>query len=176
MELAELVGTWELIGTVSWTHDAEDIARITTEGGRERVTRQWLRGERMEDAPPVRPVEGLRLDINNEAVLTEELTVADVRCEWFDAEGLLRPQATPFSGVVVVENGVGHVMADDPDDETDEGARPGGMFLRVDNGATELTDRLSTNATGMTRIMSAVTEGEHLNRTVLYYRRFRGNH
>ncbi len=130
----------------------------------------WLYGNSNELVAQTKPIQGLTLRINSDGSFTEERT-EDLILPWFDREGVLDENVTPFSGVTKKEGEVSYLLLTSPVTwAIPTGAGRVGR-IRYDDGDTIICDKLELLDRRLVRTTNVVTDELYLERVILIYER-----
>jgi hypothetical protein len=162
----DLCGAWCLVGTVS---TRSQIALINGQPD-PRGIEQWLKGVDDRLIETATETSGLLLSISPEASFTEQLT-GKPTVYWFDEEGVLAGEVSPFNGVVVqTQQGAYLKPAEIAKFGRPVEGRYGNVVLRYDDGDTKIADGLRRVGAQLIRTVNVVTDELYLDRVVVVYR------
>ncbi len=166
MIIDNLIGTWILIGSISINSEIELI------GGEHdsNEVEKWLGGKSYELINEVEPTEGLILTITSDGRFEEEKT-GYPQVSWFDREGVLQSEVTPFQGYLSFhETNIYFTPADLPSwaMPVDRESR---IKLRYDDGDTKISDCIERQNDQLIRTVSVVTDELYLDRVIIVYQR-----
>lgn len=163
MKIEDLVGTWNLIGSLSISSEIQ----LTGEDSSTQSVNEWLRGKSDELVDSLESTQGLILTILADGRFVEEKT-GNPNVPWYDQEGVLQSEVTPFHGYLRVDPAGAHLMPDDvPSWATPE--QKSGLTLRYDDGDTKISDRIERRDDRLIRTVSVVTDELYLDRTLMVY-------
>lgn len=166
MIIENLVGTWILIGSILTN---SEIKLIGGEHDSNEVEK-WLVGKSYELLNQVEPTEGLTLTITSDGRFEEEKT-GYPHVSWFDREGVLQSEVTPFQGYLSFhETNIYFIPADLPSwaMPVDKESK---MKLRYDDGDTKISDCIERQNDRLIRTVSVVTDELYLDRVIIVYQR-----
>lgn len=109
----------------------------------------------------------MTLTIDANATLTEARTRA-LKLAWYDCEGVLDEQVTPFDGIVVIESDQMYLHLEAP---ICGASVVRNTRVRYDDGDTIICDRIERINDALVRTISVVTDELYLDRTILIYQK-----
>lgn len=158
------IGTWLLTGTFSENGQFEILEDIEEY---RRIYEAWLIAEDYTNLDKLLNVEGLQLTINENGTFTES-KIGNPQIEWFDAEGILEADVTPFDGLykifdnrafLTVEDLSSWATSADPDQ------------IRLDDGDTKICDSLRIVGENLIRTVSVITDELYTTRVIFSYQK-----
>lgn len=165
---ATVVGTWLLAAAISINSEV-DLTETATAGGID----AWLYGSSNHLLNQAQPLEGLKLTIGADATFAEVKTHA-LNLAWYDREGVLDEQVTPFDGIVTIEGNLMYLHPEAPIAGALSEAEVRNARVRYDDGDTIICDQIERVNDMLVRTMSVVTDELYLDRTILIYQRATG--
>ncbi len=162
MQNNNFTGIWNLDGFFNSCGQFEILEDIEEY---RRNYEKWLRGEDYENLENLTEAEGLRLEIKADGTFTESKT-GDPQIEWFDEEGVLESNITPFDGVYKIFDERAFLTLQTPSNlsDTDDPER-----IRYDDGDTKICDSLRVIGEDLIRTVSVITDELYTTRVLLRY-------
>ena len=118
------------------------------------------------------PVSGLVLTIEPALGAFTEMVIGNPAIEWFDAEGVLAEEVSPFDGTIVCNAQGAYLRPKDvPEWATPVDGRYRAAILRYDDGDTKIADNLRVADGRLVRTVNIVTDELYLNRVIIVYER-----
>jgi hypothetical protein len=158
------IGNWFLAGTFSENGQFEIIEDIEEYRRNYEV---WLIAEDYSNLDKLLSINGLQLTVNADGTFTESKT-GNPQIDWFDADGVLDSQITPFDGrykifdnraFLTVEDVSSWAISDDPD------------RIRLDDGDTKICDSLRIVGENLIRTVSVITDELYTTRVLFKYQK-----
>ena len=162
-----LVGVWLL--TASFCDEAE-MPYLSNNRRDPHGVDNWLYGSSHEQLTRAMPAEGLTLHIESDSTFTERRH-GQPNVPWFDAEGVLDTDVTPFDGLVRMEGRTGYLLLATPIRWAIPRDRVRKTRIRYEDGDTTICDKVELVDGRLVRTVSVVTDELYLERNVLVYRR-----
>lgn len=160
-----VVGTWLLAAATAISSEVA-FTETETAGGVD----AWLYGSSNHLLDQAQPLEGLKLTIGADATFTEVKT-RDLNLAWYDRDGVLDTQVTPFNGIVMVEGKIMYLLLEVSIAGASSEVEVRTTRVRYDDGDTIICDQIERFNDSLVRTMSVVTDELYLDRTVLIYRK-----
>ncbi|MDE0854959.1 MAG: hypothetical protein OSA97_11125 [Nevskia sp.] len=168
MTQGELKGDWSLIAACSVR---SEIPFINDEEPDPSGVFNWLNGFDDELVANAKPTSGLTMTIKPDGQFVERLSGTPA-VYWFDEEGVLQEEVTPFSGMVVDTEQASYLCpASIPKWATPVSGRYGTAVLRYDDGDTKISDAVRRIGHQLVRTVNVVTDELYLDRVVILYQR-----
>lgn len=162
-------GRWALTGSCSINHEIT-LEEEDSEIHLPEIAR-WLNGTAKELLLQWQPTEGLMLEIKADGSFSETAT-GRPQLQWFDAEGCLNEEASPFDGRWIKGKDLAYLRPT----EIQRWAMPaagqyGAAVLRYDDGDTKICDQVQRDGERLLRCVNVVTDELYLNRVLMVYER-----
>jgi len=163
----DIQGEWHLVASASTNSEIEFIGEEPDPNG---IT-NWLNGFDDTLVDSAKSTSGLVLTIQSDGTFTEVVS-GKPEVYWFDEEGVLQTEVTPFNGVVAPSGSANYLRPVDiakwakPVEELYSPA-----ILRYDDGDTKISDRVHVNSGKLIRTVNTVTDELYLDRVVIVYGR-----
>ena len=161
------IGNWFLAGTFSENGQFEIIEDIEEYRRNYEI---WLLAEDYNNLDKLLSVNGLQFAVNEDGTFTES-KIGDLQIgliDWFDVDGVLDSQITPFDGIyrvfddrafLTVKDVSSWAISDDPD------------RIRLDDGDTKICDSLRIIGEDLIRTVSVITDELYTTRVLLKYQK-----
>jgi hypothetical protein len=161
------VGPWRLVGTAQ----AEGQASLIGDDSDPAEIDAWLNGDGADLIARLGPASGLALVLLDDGTFSERVTGAPALA-WFDREGVLSDDVTPFDGMMIEAGQRAYLRPG----EMPSWARPvegrhGPAVLRYDDGDTKIADGLAIVGAQLLRTVNVVTDELYFTRVVMVYAR-----
>jgi hypothetical protein len=168
MALASIQGEWCLVASGSVN---SEIAFINDEEPDPNGVSDWLNGIDDTLVDTATATSGLTLSIASDGTFAEHVS-GKPEVDWFDAEGILQAEVSPFNGVVVGSDQAVYLRPINIATWASpvEG-RYGRAVLRYDDGDTKISDRIRALGDRLIRTVNVVTDELYLDRVVIVYER-----
>ncbi len=157
-----LIGKWNLTGTHSETGE---MKIIDDEAKYRSSYFKWLQSDDLSKLSEIEETSGLQLSINEDKTFTEEKT-GNPEIEWFDFEGVLDNEMTPFDGELFSLGKRSFLHLGKNKSSINQTNSP---QIRYSDGDTIICDNIQIIDGDLIRIVSVLTDELYTNRTILRY-------
>ena len=168
MAYQNLEGEWQLISSAS---TRSEISFINEDEPDPNGVTNWLNGLDDSLLESAKQTSGLVLSIKPDGSFTEVVT-GKPEIYWFDAEGVLVDEVTPFNGVTVSSEKCTYLK---PDAIAAWAIPVDGLYgesvLRYDDSDTKIADNLRLVDGHLVRTVNVVTDELYLDRVLIKYKR-----
>jgi hypothetical protein len=162
MQINNFIGTWILVGNFSENGSFEILDDIEEY---RRLYEKWLCEKPSVNLENFVESSGLRLELNTDGTFSETKT-GEPQIEWFDEEGVLNNQVSPFSGVYKIFDDRAFLTLSEPVSEPFDFER-----MRYDDGDTKICDGLQIIDEYLIRTVSVITDELYKDRVFLRYKK-----
>jgi hypothetical protein len=161
-------GTWILVASGSSRSEVEFLDNDEPDP---HGVSKWLNGFDDGLIKEAKATSGLTLTVESDGTFAERAEGAP-KVDWFDEEGVLQAQVTPFDGVIVTTADVSFLRPV----EIASWALPvegryGTSVLRYDDGDTKISDGIRVIDGRLIRTVNVATDDLYLDRVVIVYER-----
>lgn len=168
MAYQSLEGEWQLVSSASIT---SEISFINEDEPDPNGVANWLNGFDDNLLESAKLSSGLVLTIKSDGSFTEVVT-GKPEVHWFDVEGVLADEVTPFNGVITSnEKGSYLKPVVIATWAIPVEGRYGECVLRYDDGDTKIADNLRLIDEHLIRTVNIVTDELYLDRVLVKYKR-----
>ncbi|MEL6929450.1 MAG: hypothetical protein AAFO95_12540 [Cyanobacteria bacterium J06600_6] len=164
MTIDPLLGTWLLVGSVSYRSELEIV-----NGKREPMgVTNWLNGKGGDPSPEIISTSGLTLTITKTGFQEERTGNPDI--QWFNTRGELS-DVQPFEGTVSFHGSKVYLIANNIPKWSKPSSKQGQKKYRYADGDTTISETVEIRADEMVRTMNVVTDLIYFDRVILIYQR-----
>jgi hypothetical protein len=168
MALESIQGEWRLVASGSVN---SQIAFINGEEPDPNGVSDWLNGIDDTLLDTAKATSGLTLSIASDGTFAEHIS-GNPEVYWFDVEGVLQAEVSPFNGVIVGSDQEVYLRPINIAKWASPVERQyGRAVLRYDDGDTKISDRVRTLGDRLIRTVNVVTDELYLDRVLIVYER-----
>lgn len=165
----QLAGTWSLTGAIAINGEIPFIGEEPKPGAIE----EWLYDRSLEQLEQLKPMTGLKLTISNHKTFSEE-KLSSLQIPWFDREGVLDNDVTPFGGILKFGESKAYLLLQESIAWATPQGTPAIDRLRYDDGDTKICDSLELYQRKLIRAIAVVTDELYLDKITLRYEQITG--